>query len=171
VSVAAATEITAAVRALASPRPQIVGLFVNLMAAEINAVADSVGLDFVQLSGDESLADAAGISRPIIKSIRMDGSEREAAWLTADARLLLDAHVPGAYGGTGARADWRQAARLAQRVPLMLAGGLDPANVAEAIAQVRPWGVDVSSGVEDGGVKSATLIRAFVVAAREATGL
>ncbi|MEI7642799.1 MAG: phosphoribosylanthranilate isomerase [Chloroflexales bacterium] len=171
VSLAEARAIAAAVRGLPAPRPQIVGLFVNTPAFEINAVADSVGLDLVQLSGDESLVDAAGITRQIIKSIRMDGSAREAAWISAGARLLVDAHVPGAYGGTGARADWPQAAGLARCAPLILAGGLDPMNVAEAIAQVRPQGVDVSSGVEEGGVKRAALIRAFVAAARTATTL
>jgi phosphoribosylanthranilate isomerase len=171
VSVAVAGDIAASVRALPVPRPKIVGLFVNAAVAEINAVADVVGLDFVQLSGDESLADAAGITRSIIKSIRMDGSEREAAWIEAGTRLLVDAHVPGAYGGTGARADWQRATELTRRAALILAGGLDPANVAEAIAQVQPWGVDVSSGVEQGGVKSAAKIRAFIAAAREAAGL
>jgi phosphoribosylanthranilate isomerase len=171
VSVAVATDIIAAVRSLSGPRPQIVGLFVNATADEINAVADSVGLDFVQLSGDEPISDAAGVHRPVIKSIRMDGSDREADWIAAGVRLLIDAHVPGAYGGTGARADWERAAGLSRRVPLILAGGIDPANVARAIAQVRPWGVDVSSGVEESGVKSAAKIRAFVVAAREAAAL
>jgi phosphoribosylanthranilate isomerase len=169
VSLADASAIAAAVRGLPAPRPQIVGLFVNAPVAEINAAVESVGLDLVQLSGDESLADAAGVGRPIMKSIRMDGSEREAAWIAAGARLLVDAHMPGAYGGTGARADWQLAAELAWRAPIMLAGGLDPANVAEAIAQVRPSGVDVSSGVEEGGVKSAAKIRAFIAAARGAS--
>ncbi|MEI7769030.1 MAG: phosphoribosylanthranilate isomerase [Chloroflexales bacterium] len=171
VSAAAAAEIAAAVRALPAPHPLVVGLFVNAPAVEINAVAESVGLDLVQLSGDEPLAAAAGIGLPIIKTVRMDGSDREAAWIAAGVRLLVDAHVPGAYGGTGARADWRQAAGLARRAPLILAGGLDPANVAAAKAHVRPWGVDVSSGVEAGGTKSAALIRAFIAAARAAAAL
>ena len=171
VDVIAAAAISAAVRSLSLPHPQIVGLFVNTSVAEINAVADAVGLDLVQLSGDESLADGVGMSRQIIKSIRMDGSQREADWIGAGVRLLVDAHVPGAYGGTGTRADWQHAAELARHVPLILAGGLDPTNVAEAIAQVRPQGVDVSSGVEAGGVKNATKIRAFIAAARGTTGL
>jgi len=171
VSVVAAAAISAAVRSLPTPHPQIVGLFVNTSVTEINAVADEVGLDLVQLSGDESLTDVVGMSRQIIKSIRMDASQREADWIGAGVRLLVDAHVPGAYGGTGTRADWQHAAELARRVPLILAGGLDPTNVAEAIAHVRPQGVDVSSGVETGGVKSATKIRAFIAAARGTTGL
>jgi phosphoribosylanthranilate isomerase len=163
-----AATITAALRSQVSPCPKIVGLFVNTPTATINAVADAVGLDMVQLSGDETLADAAGIARPVLKSIRMDGSAREAAWIGAGLRLLVDAHVAGAYGGTGARADWAQAAELARQVPLLLAGGLDPSNVADAIAQVRPWGVDVSSGVEQDGVKSSAKIQAFISAARGA---
>lgn len=163
-----AAVIVAALRSLAPPQPLVVGLFVNAPAVTINAVAEAVGLDMVQLSGDEALADAAGVALPILKSIRMDGSEREAAWLGSGARLLVDAHVAGAYGGTGARADWLRAGELARQAPLLLAGGLDPTNVADAIAQVRPWGVDVSSGVEQGGVKSAEKIRAFIAAARGA---
>lgn len=171
VSVAVATEIAAAVRRMPLPRPQIVGLFVNAPVAEINAVAEEVGLNLVQLSGDESFADTLGIRLQIITSIRMDGSKREAEWIGAGVRLLVDAHVSGAYGGTGTHADWQRAADLARRVPLILAGGLDPTNVAEAIAQVRPLGVDVSSGVEEGGVKSATKIRAFIAVARGTPGL
>jgi phosphoribosylanthranilate isomerase len=168
VSVDEAAVITAALTALPAPRPRIVGLFVNTPAAQINAVADRVGLDLVQLSGDERIADAAGIGRQIIKSIRLDGSAAEAAWLASGARILVDAHVAGAYGGTGARADWAQAAALAGHVPFLLAGGLTPENVAEAIALVRPWGVDVSSGVEEAGAKSPARIRAFIAAARGA---
>jgi len=171
VSAAQAASISAAIRNRPRPHPQIVGLFVNTPAATINAMAEAVGLDLVQLSGDEELAAAAGVDRPIIKSIRMDGSQREAAWVAAGARLLVDAHVAGAYGGTGARADWPRAAELARRLPLILAGGLGPANVAEAIAQVRPWGVDVSSGVEEGGAKDEAKIRAFIAAARGAARL
>jgi phosphoribosylanthranilate isomerase len=83
-------------------------------------------------------------------------------------RLLVDAHVPGSYGGAGVVADWDRAAGLARRRSVLLAGGLTPANVAEAIQRVRPWGVDVSSGVEINGVKDHQKIRAFVAAARAA---
>lgn len=166
VSIEQAAAIVSALRALPPPQPRIVGLFVNTSAAQISAAAEALGLDMVQLSGDEALADAAGISRPILKSIRMDGSAREEAWIGAGVRLLVDAHVPGAYGGTGARADWDRAADLARRASFLLAGGLDPSNVARAISEVRPWGVDVSSGVEEGGVKSAAKMRAFIAAAR-----
>ena len=82
--------------------------------------------------------------------------------------LLADAHVPGAYGGTGVRADWGRAAELARRAPLLLAGGLTAENVAAAIAAVAPLGVDVSSGVERDGVKDTAKIEAFLEAAHAA---
>lgn len=176
---ATARTIVAALRAHPGPRPLIVGLFVNESGATINRVCAEVGLDLVQLSGDESPELAQAIDRPLLKTIRLDGSPAEAAWIGlarqgADSPagpapsplLLVDAAVPGAYGGTGARADWGRAAALAQEIPLLLAGGLGPANVAAAIAQVRPWGVDVSSGVETDGVKDEAKIAAFIQAAK-----
>ncbi|MBC8078561.1 MAG: phosphoribosylanthranilate isomerase, partial [Chloroflexales bacterium] len=151
-------------------RVQVVGLFVNESAAAISAVAEQVGLDSVQLSGDEPPALADALALPVIKAIRLDGSAAEEAWLDrpTDRPLLLDAHVPGAYGGTGQRADWARAALLARQRPLLLAGGLSPENVAAAIAQVRPWGVDVSSGVEVDGHKDVGRMRAFIANARAA---
>lgn len=151
-------------------RVQVVGLFVNEPANTINAVSAHVGLDLVQLSGDEPPLLAAALALPVIKSVRLDGSAREDAWLQQlpDRPVLLDAHVPGAYGGTGQRADWARAALLARQRPVLLAGGLTPDNVADAVAQVRPWGVDVSSGVELAGHKDAGRIRAFVTNARAA---
>lgn len=169
IDVGQASTITTALQRRAGPRPKMIGLFVNTPVVAINVIVDAVGLDLVQLSGDETLEQAAGLARPPIKAIRMDGSPSEAIWLGAGGRLLVDAHVAGAYGGTGVRADWARAADLARQVPfLMLAGGLDPTNVAAAIAQVHPWGVDVSSGVEEGGLKSVAKIRAFIAAARGA---
>jgi phosphoribosylanthranilate isomerase len=83
--------------------------------------------------------------------------------------LIVDAHVAGAYGGTGTLADWQRAAVLAQQQPFLLAGGLKPDNVAEAIAQVQPYGVDVSSGVEVDGRKDTALIESFIHTARAAS--
>jgi phosphoribosylanthranilate isomerase len=83
--------------------------------------------------------------------------------------FLVDAHVPGAYGGTGQTADWERARLLAARYPIFLAGGLTPANVAAAVAAVQPWGVDTASGVESApGQKDHAKIHAFVTAARAA---
>lgn len=199
-----ARTIATAVRERPGRRPQIVGLFVNAPATEIRAVAATVGLDLVQLSGDEPVALLDELDLPVIKAVRMDGSANEAAWIarasagwrTIDSRsqaadnrspasaagllrssvvgrrpplfLLADAHVPGAYGGTGVRADWGRAAELARRAPLLLAGGLTAENVAAAIAAVAPLGVDVSSGVERDGVKDTAKIEAFLEAAHAA---
>jgi phosphoribosylanthranilate isomerase len=93
---------------------------------------------------------------------RLNGFAREDA-----PALLVDASVKGAYGGTGMTADWKSAAELAKHIPLLLAGGLTPENVAEAVRQVRPWGVDVASGVESSpGVKNAAKMKAFVQAVK-----
>lgn len=183
VDVDQAAAIVAALRDRPGPRPGVVGLFVNESPATINALAERVGLDAAQLSGDEPASIVGQIGLPSLKAMRLDGSAREAEWIAlAEARagrqgnggglasslplLLVDAHVPGAYGGTGSRADWGRAAELSARVPLMLAGGLTPADVAEALAVVRPVGVDVSSGVETDGVKDVAKIEAFIAAAR-----
>ncbi len=174
--------IVHALRARPGPHPLVVGLFVNTAPAMINTISTQVGLDLVQLSGDEPPTYAEAVQRPVIKAIRMDNTPAEAAWVvlvqgsSADhtahmsigPRLMVDAHVPGAYGGTGVAADWMRAAQLAAQVPLILAGGLTPANIATAIAQVRPWGVDVSSGVEIAGAKDPQQIEAFIAAARAA---
>lgn len=171
VSVGEGAAIAAALRAGGGPRPRIVGLFVNEAPAAILATAQAVGLDLVQLSGDEPPEDADQLPLPLIKALRLDGSAREAAWVRRAGpglTILVDAHVPGAYGGTGAQADWGRAAELARRAPVILAGGLTPENVAAAIAAVRPAGVDVSSGVETDGAKDSAKIEAFLGAARAA---
>jgi phosphoribosylanthranilate isomerase len=165
-------------------RVQIVGLFVNESAAHINAISAHCELDYVQLSGDETPIQAAALTRPVLKAIRMTDTPAERAWFAwfdhqsppiahgpqfAPWPWLVDAHVAGAYGGTGTRADWTQAAQLAQQRVCLLAGGLTPANVGAAIAQVQPRGVDVSSGVEHNGHKTHRLITAFIQAARAAS--
>jgi phosphoribosylanthranilate isomerase len=185
VSPTAALTIVRALRAAGHTLP-VAGLFVNEAPNWINVVADEVGLDLVQLSGDESPADLLALDRPALRSVRVaagaDADALDAPLADAAARLagrdggslghpllpLLDAHVPGAYGGTGARADWEVAAALAARRPILLAGGLTPANVGAAIREVRPFGVDVSSGVETDKVKDADKIRAFIAAVRAA---
>ncbi|HRZ94512.1 MAG TPA: phosphoribosylanthranilate isomerase [Candidatus Paceibacterota bacterium] len=146
-----------------------VGVFVDATAEEIEAVARQTGIDTVQLHGAESAAFCARIGRPVIKGFRV----RDAASIASleeyrTAAWLLDAFVPGQEGGTGVRFDWDLAAAAVLRGrPVILAGGLSPDNVAEAIARVRPYAVDVSSGVERGpGRKDAARMRAFVEAAR-----
>lgn len=159
----------------AGPHVAVAGLFVNEQPSHINAIAHQCGLDYVQLAGDETPDKAAQMEVPVLKTVRLDGSQGEQAWLAHAARnnqepgvtfapcpLIVDAHVPGSYGGTGTLADWSRAADLARTYPLMLAGGLNPTNVAQAIKQVRPWGVDVSSGVERDGTKDVHLIESFI---------
>ena len=160
------------VKELGSDGPKVVGLFMDAPVGEINAIAEVVGLDYVQLSGNEAPTLVAQLNRPVIKTVRCGGqhidellSEAE-MWHKVGATVLLDA--PGTAGGQGKLADWDNAAAVAARYPIILAGGLNPANVAEASALVQPWGIDVSSGVErERGVKDATLVRAFVKAAKQ----
>ncbi len=169
-----AREIVTALRS--APRGQdvtVVGVFVDEMPERIAEIAACIGLDWVQLSGHEPPQTAAALDLPSIKALRFDGDPSEQAWLERDetceaAPILVDAHVPGSFGGAGVVADWQAAERLAAARPVLLAGGLTPENVATAIAAVRPWGVDVSSGVESDGVKDLAKIRAFVEAAKAA---
>lgn len=149
----------------------VVGLFVNASTAAIRTVVQACALDVVQLHGNEPLAILDEVpTLPIWRAVRLAGSPDEAEWLAShDSRitLLVDAAVPGVYGGTGTTADWQAAATLAQQRRVVLAGGLNPRNVQSAITHVRPWGVDVSSGVERDGFKDNGLIAAFVDIAKD----
>jgi phosphoribosylanthranilate isomerase len=172
VSPAEAVAIGAAVRAApGGAGVGLVGVFANETPEYMAAIAAECGLDAIQLSGDENPRVLRDLPQrcAIIKAVRLAGADTEQSWLDmAGPRLLVDAHVPGTYGGAGVVADWGRAAELAHRRPIMLAGGLTPGNVAAAIGQVRPWGVDVSSGVEIDGVKDSARIREFVTAVRAA---
>src|SRR5215472_15186118 len=149
--------------------PDIVGVFVNEDAAYINEVSQQVGLQAVQLHGDEPPEFCHNITRPLIKALRLQdmadlGKVRaysDVAW-----RILLDTPAHG-WGGSGITHDWTLARAAARETPILLAGGLTPENVAEAIQQVHPWGVDVSSGVETNGRKDTSKIRAFIKNVRE----
>jgi phosphoribosylanthranilate isomerase len=153
-----------------------VGVFVNETPEAMSRAAEEVGLDLLQLHGDEPAEALAGLARPVIKAVRVGrGFAQDEALRFAEkaAGLLVDTRLPGETqlpGGTGVPFDWTLVKGLAERVPfLMLAGGLSPQNVAEAIRAVRPHAVDVSSGVEAlPGRKDAEKVRAFVRAAREA---
>ncbi len=115
---------------------------------------------------------------PVIKAFRFpEGTSLDDAarviepWFSAArpaARVIVEGHAPGAYGGTGMPADWSLVARLGERFPVVLAGGLTPENVADAVREARPWGVDVSSGVERDGQKDPEMIYQFVTRARQA---
>lgn len=150
------------------PTPELVGLFVNKDAAYVNEVAQTVGLTMVQLHGTESPEFCQQMTRPVIKALHLHDQRdleqidryRSVAW-----RLLLDT-PSSTWGGTGQTHDWQLARLAAQQVPIFLAGGLTPENVADAIRQVRPWGVDVSSGVETHKQKDIAKIHAFIAQAR-----
>ena len=173
----------------ASPKiPKIVGLFANQPAAFVNRVARSCGLDRAQLCGDEPPDFWDALDLPVIRQVKVreelgrDGAIALAARQAAEALdaghlAVLDKHRRGALGGTGETFDWTLAARIGALVGvsggasgdgggLLLAGGLTPENVSDAIAAASPWGVDVSSGVETGGVKDHAKIRRFARAVR-----
>jgi phosphoribosylanthranilate isomerase len=147
-----------------------VGVFVNQPATYVNDVAALVPLGAVQLHGDETPAFAADIHRPVLKSVGGAGS-MGVDW-PSPVTLLVDAVDPVKRGGTGARADWTLAAAIARRRRVVLAGGLTPANVADAVAAVRPFGIDVSSGVEAApGIKDAAKLAALFDALSRAAGV
>ena len=138
-----------------------IGVFVDVDPARINAIAEEAGLDAVQLHGRETPEICAALTRPILKAIRAEDESRLADYPVA--AFLLDAAHPALAGGTGQKADWHLAARIAQRRPLILAGGLNPSNILEAIQCVRPTGLDVCSGVEAApGIKDAELLKSLL---------
>lgn len=162
-------EAAAALLREVPPFVQSVGLFVDADPAFVESVLRVVPLDLLQFHGDEKPADCARHGRPWIKAIRVRPDTdllKCAADFAAASGLLLDAYVPGVPGGTGARFDWRLIPpRLPKRV--ILSGGLTPDNVAEAVQRVRPWAVDVSSGVEAAkGIKDAQKIARFISQAK-----
>jgi phosphoribosylanthranilate isomerase len=140
-----------------------VGVFVNQPAEHVNDVAAFVGLGAVQLHGDETVEYAATLARPVLKAMVLTETTDETIerW-PSTAMVLLDAHDPVRRGGTGQIIDWTKAAAVAARRRVVLAGGLTPGNVADAIDRVRPFGIDVSSGVESSpGVKDHGKLRAL----------
>ncbi|HIJ86872.1 MAG TPA: phosphoribosylanthranilate isomerase [Desulfuromonadales bacterium] len=150
------------------PFVQTVGLFVNEETAIVNAVADQCRLDIVQLHGEESSDYCQAITRRIIKAFRV--KDTSSLDIIADYRVagsLLDAWSPLAHGGTGTTFNWHIAAQAAASRVIILAGGLTADNVAEAIKTVKPYAVDVSSGVESAqGKKDAGLVSRFIRATR-----
>lgn len=161
------------VAALDSQRPLLVGVFADQDSDTINAISDDVGLDLIQLSGSEPWEVCDQINRPIFKCMKVrrgETAEQLMVHVHEGAVVLLDPYVQGTYGGTGTTLDWKMAAEIAQQTPTVLAGGLTPKNVGDAVRTVHPWAVDVSSGVETEGVKDSDKIRAFIGAAKEAGG-
>jgi len=147
-----------------------VGVFVNSSVEEVQATIDTCGLSFAQLHGDETPEMLNALNSKAFKAFRgvadMEIDKRMIA--IGEPAFLVDAAVKGVYGGSGVTADWSAAAELAKKYPLLLAGGLTPENVADAVGRVKPWGVDVASGVEsEPGKKDAAKMSAFVKAVKQ----
>jgi phosphoribosylanthranilate isomerase len=158
---------------------EVVGVFVNADAGTVNRIAETCRLDRVQLSGDESWEYCREIDRPIIKAVRVNrsnppgkvGKDIEYGMKLLKKKkiiIMLDTTAAGRYGGTGQTFDWELAGPIARRFPVIIAGGLTPANVPEAIETLSPWGVDVSTGVETKGVKDMGKMKKFIEAVRKA---
>lgn len=153
------------------PFVSTVALFVNAETAEVEAVREGLRPDLLQFHGDETPEYCASFGVPYIKAVRvrpgLDLLQFEAAYGMARG-LLLDAYHPQRHGGTGERFDWNLIPEGLSK-PVILAGGLTPDNVAQAVRQVRPWAVDVSSGVEASpGIKDAAAIGRFIQEVRDA---
>jgi len=176
-SLQAVKAMLAALQAAGSTAPQSVALFQN---AEVSAIAEQFQQfrpALLQFHGREPAGFCAQFGLPWIKAVPMGEPQDYASWerdFAAAHALLADSHTSTGGGGSGHGFAWQQLpAPAARRLPLLLAGGLTPETVGEAIRQVRPWGVDVSSGIESGapgtkGIKDHRKMRAFVAAVRAA---
>jgi phosphoribosylanthranilate isomerase len=155
------------IAAMLPPFVTPVGVFVNQPLDYVNGVSSLVRLGAVQLHGDETPAFAAAVTSPVIKAMSLGAGDVQ-AW-PAEVKLLLDVHDPVARGGTGRTIDWTAAAEVAAQRQILLAGGLTPDNVADAVARVRPFGIDVSSGVERApGIKDHRRLQALFEAVHDA---
>jgi phosphoribosylanthranilate isomerase len=162
----------AAARAIVRRLPPLVtavGVFVDPTREEVLAAVDTAGVTMAQLHGDESPELCLSIPIPVLKAIRVADGSSLAALASYEVRgFVLDTPSPG-YGGSGRTFDWSLVAEAARAMPVILAGGLTPENVAEAVRSVRPWAVDVASGVESApGIKDPDKMRRFLEAAQEA---
>ncbi len=179
--ISAAQAVVAALREL-EKSPPTVGLFADQPLEEVNRVVSECELDMVQLCGHESLEYCSQMAVPVIKVLHILPSwdvEHAVGLLTEQIESLseqghwvtLDRRVEGLQGGTGQSFNWQIAREFSDRgYRFLLAGGLDPDNVAAAVTAAQPWGVDVSSGVETQGDKDPDKVRAFIAAARSAAG-
>lgn len=162
----ACAEITAVLKN-EHPQIKLVGVFVNSSVEEVKDILDTCSLDLAQLHGDETSEMMNMLNGKAFKAFRGIPENINGFARNESPAFLLDASVKGVYGGSGVTADWNGAAELAKRYPLLLAGGLTPENVAEAMSRVKPWGVDVASGVESTvGEKDAAKMVAFVKAVK-----
>jgi phosphoribosylanthranilate isomerase len=176
---AQANKIVATLKQRRAAAPEIVGVFVNTPAYVVNRIAEFCHLNRVQLSGNETMDYCREIIPSLFKVMRISPNYQAeqvrrdlATWSRALSsqkyRFLLDSYDRDRYGGTGKQLDLEVAGKIAKKFEVILAGGLTPENVAEAVITARPWGVDVSSGVETEGEKDVKKIRKFIEAAREA---
>jgi phosphoribosylanthranilate isomerase len=150
-----------------------VGVFVNASSKDITNILNGCRLDLAQLSGDETLETLHDLGEMGFKSLRMHSlsealeSAQKFANEDIEPALLMDAHEVGAYGGTGQLANWDVSRVVAERYPILLAGGLNVGNVRRAVEEVSPWGVDVASGVEAApGKKDHQMVREFIHAVK-----
>lgn len=149
------------------PQIKLVGVFVNSPVEEIKDILQTCSLDLAQLHGDEPPEMLSALNGKAFKAFRGIPQSVNGFARSEPPAFLLDASVKGIYGGSGVTADWTAAAELAKKYPLLLAGGLTPENVAEAVRRVQPWGVDAASGVESApGQKDAGKMVEFVKAIR-----
>ncbi len=180
VTPAAAKKIVTAVKK-SYPKIKTVGVFVNMAAARVKSFADKCNLDWVQLSGNEPWQYCFELELPLIKVVRVARNyspEIICENFTLGSKLLpgrpylfmLDTSAKDKFGGTGRAFDWNQAKVIAERFPVIVAGGLTPENVNASIEMIKPWGVDVSSGVETRGVKDVKKIEQFIKAVRQTDG-
>lgn len=173
-----ARDIITALRTEFAQAPLCVGVFVNRSLEEVQHILNLCQLDAAQLHGEEPPHHLTALAGRAYKAFRPQSlADAEAQIAPYDAattrhntlpQFLIDAYHPTLYGGTGRVTDWTMAAAVAQRHPIMLAGSLTPDNIAEAIQTVQPWGVDVSSGVEQSkGQKDHAKLRAFIQHAKQ----
>jgi phosphoribosylanthranilate isomerase len=162
------------------PATKTVGVFVDESIERVRTIMDECELDLVQLHGAETPEMVRGFSPRVYKSLRPRDAVDALGLLEIYRRMMngnrpafiVDAFTPNLYGGTGARADWALAKGIAREFPILLAGGLAPENVCAAIAEVQPWGVDVSTGVERApGLKDHAKVRRFIELAKSAIGV
>lgn len=154
----------------AAGQPLLVGVFARQSVDEIERILERVDLDIVQLSGGEHPALAGRVRRAVVRAVHVaDSVDADSVRREIDRApntvTMLDAKSKQG-GGMGQRIDWSIAAEVASNRPLVLAGGLNPDNVAQAVRAVRPWAVDASSGLETDGTKDREKIRAFIAAAK-----
>ncbi len=172
-----ALELVEAVHSMKN-RPAVVGVFVNSPSQQVNDIADYCKLDWIQLSGDEDWDYCREIEKPLIKAFHItEGKKTEDVIaeiekgykaLSKGFFCFLDSRTADTYGGTGQVFDWQIVKEVSARFPVIVAGGLTPGNVVSLVKEFKPWGVDVSSGVETNSKKDSSKIREFIQAVRKA---